>query len=111
MRKAKVLLLISCVTAGIGFTGCRSGAPSAQNQSQIVKEVEAAGSGPLEGLDQLTIQRWLNGHQDVAKRIAPECKGVGPTRPAAWATTTEGIVCTADAQVMFTMPTHLYKSY
>lgn len=107
---------LACIS-GLGImtvlSGCKSDAPSAPvvPESEIVKQVEAAGSGKLEGLDRATIQGWLAGHQDVAKKIGPECKSVGVNATAAWATTTEGNVCAADAQVLFLTPTQHYKPY
>ena len=111
MRKATDLLLIAAAVICVVISGCKSESPATSTDSPIVKEVETAGSGKLEGLDQLTMQKWLTGHSDVAKKIAPECKAVGAKAPAAWATTTEGVLCTADAQVMLTMPTKLYKPF
>lgn len=111
MRKATDLLLIAAAATCFVFSGCKSESPSTSSDSPIVKEVEAAGSGTLSGLDQLTIQKWLTGHPDTAKKIAPQCKAVGANAQAVWATTTEGVLCTADAQVMLTMPTKLYKPF
>ncbi len=102
----KVLSVFAMVVAVL--SGCRT---AQHPRSAIVTEVEAAGSGPLDGLDEVTVQRWLGGHPEVAKRVALECKAAGAKAPATWAMSTEGVVCTADAQVMFTMPTKLFKPF
>lgn len=93
------------------LVGCRNEAGGTATSSKIVQDVQSSGSGDLEGVDELTMQRWLAAHADVAKRIAPECKAVGSQAAAAWAKTTEGILCAADAQVMFTMSTDIFKPY
>ncbi|MFT4114453.1 hypothetical protein [Silvibacterium sp.] len=93
----------------VAFSGCTS--RSHDQDSQIVRTVEAAGAGSLSGLDQGSIEAWLNSHETTAKQIAAPCKIAGQRAPANWLHTTEGAVCAADARVMFTMPTNLYKPY
>ena len=91
--------------------GCKQELRRGASSSAIVETVEQAGAGPLDGLDEAAIQMWLNAHLETAKQISPPCKQAGGGASAAWARSTEGIVCAADAQVMFTMPTNLYKPY
>lgn len=86
--------------------GCKSASSS---NSKIVAEVEAAGSGSLEGLDEAAIQSWLAKHDDVAAKIGPECSVVMKTASADWANTTEGVVCTAVARVLFYKPKDLFN--
>lgn len=100
----KRVILAGSVLAMSFIGGCRS-TPSPS--SKIVAEVEAAGSGKLDGLDEGTIQNWLNQHSDVAKKIGPECGAVMKTAKADWANTTEGHVCRADAKVLFFTPKDL----
>ena len=93
------------------LSGCKQELRRGASSSAIVETVERAGAGPLDGLDEAAIQMWLNAHLETAKQISPSCKQAGGGASAAWARSTEGIVCAADAQVMFTMPTNLYKPY
>lgn len=102
--------LIAAMMA-ISPSGCRQSSDLEGRPSAIVATVEGAGAGPLAGVDQGTIQLWLNAHSEVAKQIVTPCKQAGAKSQARWRLTTEGIVCAADAQVMFTMPTKLYKSF
>lgn len=101
------LILFLCACLG----GCESNTTQSPPQSAIVSAVQNAGAGSLRGADEAAIAAWLNSHTDVAKRIAGPCKAVGQGASADWARTTEGVVCAADAQIMFTLPTNLYKPY
>lgn len=106
MKLLPVALVGLCLAA---LSGCTSAAH--EENSQIVRTVETAGSGSLSGLDQGSIEAWLNAHEATAKQIAAPCRAAGQKAPANWLHTTEGAVCAADARVMFTMPTNLYKPY
>ncbi len=111
--------LILVVTAlGFTVTGCKSkqsGSPSeptmTQPSSAIVQQVEAAGSGDLESLNEPAIQNWLAKHSDVAKRVSPQCGQVARNASAAWGASTEERVCDAVAKVMFFEPKDLYNGY
>lgn len=91
-------LFVGAVLGLIVISGCKS---TSSSNSKIVAEVEAAGSGKLDDLDEGTIQNWLAKHDDVAGKVGPECKTVMTSAPANWAATTEGRVCTAVKQVLF----------
>ena len=106
MKKVPVLLVFLMTLAG-----CRNHDTTPAEDSPIVTTVERAGAGDLASVGQAGIQRWLNAHEDVAKQIAQPCKEAGVHAPASWSASTEGRVCAADAVVMFTMPTTLYKPY
>ncbi len=101
----------ACSLAVFGLAGCKANGPEPEKASAIVSQVENAGSGSLSGVDEGSMQAWLNGHKDIARQINPECKAVGVKAPASWATTTEGRLCAADGQVMFMMPTQHYKAF
>jgi hypothetical protein len=93
MRKRLLLVLLVYQFA---MVGCKE-SPS----SKIVAEVEAAGSGPLNGVDETAIQAWLAKHETVAQRVAPECSAAAKQRAAQWTQTTEGKLCQAVGQVLF----------
>ncbi len=106
MRKISVLFILL-----VTFAGCRDHDTISAEDSPIVRTVGRAGAGNLASVGQAEIQRWLNAHEEVAKQIAQPCKEAGAHAPASWSALTEGRVCAADAVVMFTMPTTLYKPY
>lgn len=115
MRK-QIVVIVSAL--GLSVSGCRSnqsGSSSVPGQTQpsslIVQQVEAAGSGDLEGLNEPAIQNWLAKHSDVAKRVSPQCGHVAHNASAAWGASTEGRVCDAVAKVMFFQPKDLYNGY
>jgi hypothetical protein len=104
---------IGCLLMGAGLlaTGCKSSEPGSAANSKIVQEVQAAGSGQLDGADEASMQGWLNKHQDVAKKISGECGTATKAATAQWAGSTEGRLCAADAKVMFLVPKDLYHAY
>jgi len=115
MRKVIVFVTLAI---GIMVSGCRSSQPGSsvlptvtEPPSAIVQQIEAAGSGDLEGLNEPAIQNWLAKHSDVAKRVSPQCGQVSHNAPAAWAASTEGRACDAVAKVMFFEPKDLYNGY
>lgn len=115
MRKAIVVL---GTVLGLMVSGCKSNQPGSSSvpaetkpSSAIVQQVEAAGSGDLEGLNEPAIQNWLAKHADVAKRVSPQCGQVARNATAAWGASTEGRVCDAVAKVMFFQPKDLYNGY
>ena len=96
------LLLCSCT---------KTSDPGSAANSKIVQEVQGAGSGPLDGVDESGMQAWLANHVDVAKQIAPECASATKEAKAQWAQSTEGRLCAADAKVMFFQSKHAYDSF
>jgi hypothetical protein len=107
--KMKSIMTALCM-AGL-VAGCKTSGPGSAAESTIVQEVQAAGAGELDTTPEPAIQSWLSQHQDVAKRIGPDCNTVRKNAAANWSTTTEGRVCAAAAQVLFVAPKDIYKPY
>jgi hypothetical protein len=79
----------------LAVTGCTR-APDAGANSQIVRQVEAAGSGPVESASRDSLFQWFqSSHKDLAITINKECASIRKTAPAAWGDTAEGKVCQA----------------
>ncbi|MBV8437256.1 MAG: hypothetical protein JOY95_07055 [Silvibacterium sp.] len=68
--------------------------PHAQD-SKIVREVEAAGSGNLSTYTLQGLEQWFMERPQLATKIAYECLPLRKTATANWLTTAEGSVCQA----------------
>ena len=88
--------------AALGFgtlliAGCRPSEP----KSAIVDQLKTAGVGDVSTTSVDSLKLWLANHKDLARSLAPQCVQARKTADAHWGDTTEGHVCTADAQVEF----------
>ena len=63
--------------------------------SKIVREVEAAGSGDLSTYTLQGLEQWFGERPQLATKIAYECFPIRKTATANWLTTAEGSVCQA----------------
>ena len=70
--------------------------PHAQD-SKIVREVEAAGSGSLSTYTLPGLEQWFGERPELATKIAYECLPLRKRAGANWLTTAEGSVCRAAA--------------
>ena len=68
--------------------------PRAQ-ESAIVREVEAAGSGNLDTSSPQGLGIWFGNHRQFANKISKECEPLLNKGDAHWAETAEGRVCAA----------------
>jgi hypothetical protein len=84
----KYLLLLSCLP----FVGCYD---SHAQQSAVVREVEASGSGNLDFSNPIGIAVYLSSRPELAKRLNYECEPLYLNGDAHWAETAEGHVCLA----------------
>ena len=94
MRKLTVTAL------GFGtllIAGCRTPEP----KSAIVDQLKTAGARDVATASVDSLKLWLANHKDLARSLAPQCNQARTTADAHWGDTTEGHVCTADAQVEF----------
>src|SRR5579883_685976 len=79
----------------LAVIGC-SRTPDAASNSQIVRQVEAAGSGPVESASRDSLFHWFqSSHKELAITINQECANIRKTAPATWGDTAEGKVCQA----------------
>ena len=72
--------------------------PHAQD-SKIVREVEAAGSGDISRYTVPGLTEWFSHRPQLATKIANECVPIVRSAPANWATSAEGTVCFVAAQM------------
>lgn len=78
------------------FSACT--AQRASSDSQIIREVEAAGSGPVENLSVQSLTTWFQQHTHLANQINKQCDQVKKTAAASWGDTPEGHVCEAASE-------------
>jgi hypothetical protein len=79
----------------LAVAGC-SRAPDSASSSQIVRQVEAAGSGPVKSASRDSLFQWFqSSHKDLAITVNKECANIRKTAPAAWGDSAEGKVCQA----------------
>ena len=88
--------------AALGFgilliAGCRTTEP----KSAIVDQLKSAGAEDVTTASVDSLKLWLANHKDLARSIAPQCQEARKTADTHWGDSTEGHVCTADAQVEF----------
>jgi hypothetical protein len=79
------------------FSGCKP-AQRASSDSQIIQEVEAAGSGPVESASVQSLFAWFEQHTHLANQINKQCEQVKKTASATWGDSPEGRVCEAASQ-------------
>jgi hypothetical protein len=84
---ASVLLVSSCTPA-----------QRASSDSQIIREVEAAGSGPVENASVQSLFTWFEQHTHLANQINKQCEQVKKTAAVTWGDSPEGRVCEAATQ-------------
>ncbi len=70
--------------------------PHAQ-ESRIVREVEANGSGNISTYTAPGLSEWFSTRPQLAKKIAGECEPIRQIAGANWLTSSEGSVCHAAA--------------
>lgn len=75
-----------------------------ESDSQIVKEVVAAGAGDASGFTDPGLSQWFSKHIEVAKKIASECVPISRNPTATWIFTAEGEACHAAALVVAWTP-------
>lgn len=88
-RSLGMLLFATCLTS------CYD--PHAQ-ESAIVREVEAHGSGDIGTFTQPGLMQWFGAspaRREFAAHIAAECGPIQQSRGANWLSSTEGSVCLA----------------
>ena len=96
----KRILCLCSLMSVLMLAGCYD--PHAQD-SQIVREVEAAGAGNISTYTYQGLGQWLAQRPELAKKIAAECVPIAQKAPANWLTTAEGTTCHA-AQVVAPPP-------
>ena len=81
------------------FTALLAGCGTSGPDTQIVKEVEAAGGGRASTVSPQAMRHWFYQHRPFATEIAKEC-AASPGRPQlGYSDTTEGKVCAAAADM------------
>lgn len=84
---ATVLLFSSCAPA-----------QRASPDSEIIRQVEAAGSGPVETASVQSLFTWFEQHTHLANQINKKCEQVKKTATATWGDSPEGHVCEAASE-------------
>jgi hypothetical protein len=92
MKKKFVMLCF----AGVGVAGCHPTPPYSAQTSEIVQQVEAAGSGDVARLQVQELMLFFDTHARLAARLQPLCVAKKQTGDAAWAAGPEGKVCQAN---------------
>ena len=83
--------MTTCLGLWLIGTACTKREP----HSNIVAQVEKAGSGDLSSTPAPQIEDWFRKHRDLAVEVDDMCKGPREKEDANWPTSTEGRVCTA----------------
>lgn len=87
------------ISAGLGlFLGGCAPAQRASSDSRIIREVEAAGSGPVENASVQSLFTCFEQHTHLANQITKQCQQVKKTALATWGNSPEGHVCEAAGQ-------------
>ncbi len=93
---AAPLLLLGVAIAGLTISSaCYD--PHAQ-ESAIVREIEANGSGDLSTYTAPGLGQWFSVRPQFATRIAAECAPLARSSRANWITSAEGVACSAATQ-------------
>lgn len=79
------------------FTACAP-TPATRSNSEIIRQVEAAGSGPVENASVQSLLTWFEQHTHLANQINKQCEQVKKTAPATWGDSAEGRVCEAASE-------------
>jgi hypothetical protein len=89
-------LVAASAASLIVLTAC---APtSTRSNSEIIRQVEAAGSGPVESASVQSLFSWFEQHTHLANQINKQCGRVKKTAPATWGDSAEGRVCEAASE-------------
>lgn len=67
-------------------------------QSAIVREIEANGSGNISTYTAAGLAQWFSSRPQLALKIARECEPISKASQANWLTSAEGTACYAAAQ-------------
>ncbi len=92
-------LAIPAMIAAIVLSEAACYDPNAQ-QSRIVREVEAAGSGNISTYTLPGLVQWFSHRPDLATRVANECRPIESVAGANWGTSAEGSVCYAASKMV-----------
>jgi hypothetical protein len=98
LLKNRVRSFASMAAALVLSLGGCAPAPQASSDSRIVREVEAAGSGPVENASVQSLFTWFEQHTHLANQINRECEQVKKTAAATWGDSREGHVCEAASE-------------
>jgi hypothetical protein len=79
------------------LTACAP-APATRSNSEIIRQVEAAGSGAVENASVQSLFTWFEQHTHLANQINKQCEQVKKTAPATWGDSAEGRVCEAASE-------------
>jgi hypothetical protein len=79
------------------FTACEP-TPARRSNSEIIRQVEAAGSGPVANASVQSLFTWFEQHTHLANQVNKQCEQVKKTAPATWADSAEGRVCEAASE-------------
>jgi hypothetical protein len=90
--------VIAASAAGmIVFTACAPTSATRSN-SEIIRQVEAAGSGPVENASVQSLFTWFEQHTHLANQVNKQCEQIKKTAPATWGDSAEGRVCEAASE-------------
>ena len=95
--KSKIVIALLCGCLGACID------PHAQN-SRIVREVEANGSGDLTTYTLPDLKQWFTQRPELAKKIAAECAPISANAQANWLRSAEGTTCSAAMAVNTWIP-------
>ena len=73
------------------FTACAP-KPATSSNSEIIRQVEAAGSGPVENASVQSLFTWFEQHTHLANQVNKRCEQVKKAAPATWGDSAEGRV-------------------
>lgn len=90
----RIHLIAASAASMILFTACAR-KPVTRSNSEIIRQVEAAGSGPVETASVQSLFTWFEQHTHLANQINKQCEQVKKAAPAAWGDSAEGRVCEA----------------
>jgi hypothetical protein len=93
--KKKVVMLCFAVVA---VAGCHPTPPYSAQTSEIVQQVEAAGSGDVNQMAVPELMHFMDTHVRLAVRLQSECKSVQQAGNPTWSSSQEGKVCAAVGQ-------------
>src|SRR5581483_1815640 len=90
-------VIAATATAMIIFTACAPTSATRSN-SEIIRQVEAAGSGPVENASVQSLFTWFEQHTHLANQINKQCEQIKKAAPATWGDSAEGHVCQAASE-------------
>lgn len=101
---------MAAVAMLVAVTGCRSNSTATGQESAIVQQVEAAGSGDVTEVPVQSLEHFFDGDVRLAVRIQAECTSAVQPGNAAWEISPEGKVCLAANQQNRTFQLNAYES-